>query len=98
MDKVTPSKSNPFALGEEGEPNARQKAKAKTMIATIMSNRSRYGLPENFGVLCPLEPRAADNWMPRSIRVQCPVIQSTRDRKRLLVIAPDGTDVWVNWK
>lgn len=99
--KVTPSKHNPFfgaVLPDSGLTRA-QERKAEAMRAKLRRNQASYGLPEFYTVRLPKpvrpghahEPVDFDYW-------KCPVISASKDRTRICVIAPDGTDAWINWE
>lgn len=97
MPRITPSYHNPWDGYVEGGMNDLQRRKAGAMAAKIVRNRHRDDLPVNFTVKMPLEQRNAAD-LPRFASIVCPVITARRDRTRLLVIAPDGSDQWVDWK
>jgi hypothetical protein len=95
---VTPSYYNPFDGYVPNGSNERQLRKAAAMAAKIAANRRRHpDLPQTYTVRLPLRQRSVFE-VPRIVDIVCPVIAMRKDRTRLLVIAPDGLDQWVDWK
>jgi len=99
LPRVTPSKID-YWRGTRVEGRAltrQQEARANAQKAKIEANRARYQLPATYGV------RLQSDRIARSVAdlagsvVLCPVLSCTKDRKRICVIAPNGSDVWVNW-
>lgn len=98
MQRVTPSHHNPFATYVEGGINDVQRRKAAAMSGKIAANRRRNpDQPETFTVRLPLEQTSIEQPV-RFASIVCPVITVRKDRTRLMVIAPDGSDQWVDWK
>lgn len=97
MEKITPSKHDPFVGQIPNRMTERQTLKAKTMRKQIEANRRRMRLPETFNVVRWTNPINLME-VPRQLTFPCPVIACTPDRARLLVIAPDGTDYWTDWR
>lgn len=94
---VSPSRHSPWAGGSENELTDAQLAAIRTRGATLTAGRRRTGVGiVNYWITVPLQGRLGD--VPRSARIKCVTIAASRDRKRLLVIAPDGTEQWVDWK
>lgn len=98
MQRVIPSHHNPFETYVEGGTNETQLRKAAAMRGKILANRRRNpDQPETYTVRLPLEQRLLTEPV-RFASIVCPVITVRKDRTRLLVIAPDGSDQWVDWK
>lgn len=97
MRRITPSQHNPWAEYHVGKFSPAQERKAAAMAGKIAMNRRRFDLPETYVVRLPLEQRSFHEEQ-RYAEIQCPVITARKDRTRLLVIAPDGSDQWVDWK
>lgn len=97
MRHIAPSSHNPWEAFVEGGMNDLQRRKAGAMAAKIVRNRHRDALPVNYTVKLPLEQTSVEQ-LPRLASIVCPVIAARKDRTRLLVIAPDGSDQWVDWK
>lgn len=98
MRRIAPSHHNPFEAYVEGDLNMTQRLKAAAMAAKIASNRRRNPhQPETYVVRLELEQRVLTDPV-RFASIPCPVITISKDRRRILVIAPDGSDQWVDWK
>ncbi|MDC7810532.1 hypothetical protein [Sphingomonas koreensis] len=97
MRQITPSKHNPWAEYHVGKFSPAQERKAAAMAHQLASNRRRFDLPETYVVRLPLELRSLHE-APQFADILCPVITASRSRTRILVIAPDGSDQWVDWK
>jgi hypothetical protein len=94
-ETITPSKvPGPWEGGNEFAFTVAQRRKYDAMKHTV---RRSADLPAEYLVSQIGEPRVGDNHMPRHIRILCPVIGARKDRTKLLVIAPNGTDQWVKW-
>lgn len=74
----------------------------QTNKAKILADAGRIArpndIPTEYYHIVLTEPRPGDNFMPGYQKILCPVIGARKDRTKLLVIAPDGTDQWVAWK
>lgn len=95
---IAPSKHNPWAGGVANGFTAAQNIKSDVMLAATEAARERLGFPESTLVRITLEPKIGDNGMPRQASILCPVIGARKDKTKLRVIAPDGSDQWVAWK
>lgn len=97
MRRITPSQHNPWAEYHVGKLSPKQERKAAAMAGRMAAVRSKFDLPETYVVRLPLELRSFHE-AQQYADILCPVIGARRDRTRLLVIAPDGSDQWVDWK
>lgn len=97
LPHIAPSDHNSWAGYVEGGMNDVQRRKAGAMAEKIVRNRHRFNLPVTYTVRLPLEQRSLAE-IVRFAAIVCPVITARKDRTRLLVIAPDGSDQWVDWK
>lgn len=97
MRRIAPSQHNPWTGYVVGAMSDAQRRKATAMAAKIARNRHRDNLPETYVVRLELEQTRVEA-LPAFAHITCPVIAARKDRTRLLVIAPDGSDQWVDWK
>ncbi|MBX9814052.1 MAG: hypothetical protein K2X76_05060 [Sphingomonas sp.] len=97
MQKITPSKHDPFLGALPNSITERQQRKAAAMSKKIEGNRRRMRLPATYDVVRWTEPTYLME-IPKRLVFPCPVIACTPDRARILVIAPDGSDYWTDWK
>lgn len=95
---ISPSAHSPWEGGTREGYTQAQERKATAMAGKIAVLRVRGDIPATFLVQLPTEPKPGDNMMPGFRMILCPVIGARRDRTKLLVIAPDGSDQWVAWR
>ena len=95
--RVTPSRHHPFEGFVPGGLTKAQQVKASAMREKIERNRRQQDLPQTYTVRIQYEPQHL-NEPVRFALILCPVIAARKDRTRILVIAPDGSDQWVDWK
>ncbi len=98
MERITPSKqANPWAHGNPDGLTQAQERAVRALPAYQDDRRRRAGMPPFYPVTRLLEQRPGE-WMGRSITFQCPTVVASRERTRICVIAPDGSQQWVDWK
>lgn len=99
MEYIAPSnlKSDPWAGGMAHATTRPQQIKLAAMAGAAFAARDRFKLPETFLVQRGTEPKIGDNGMPGFVMILCPVIGARKDRTKLRVIAPNGSDQWVPW-
>ena len=97
---VTPSKPNYFVgtrVPDDAKFTDEQIRKAHAMRQGIERNLALYDLPSEYTIARWRDPRAGEP-LPVEIRVTCPVIGCRKDRTKLRVIAPNGLDLWTDWR
>lgn len=98
MAWIAPSRHNAWAGGREDAFTPLQQATLDRMGAEVHRRRRAAGHPpERYVVRCPIEESRFGS-VPRTVGILCPVLSWTRDRRRILVIAPDGSAAWVDFK
>jgi hypothetical protein len=98
LTRYTPSQHSPWMGGRPDGFTDAQHAKIRACGEALARARARNNLPANYRARLPLAARAGDGGERRYTDILCPVVTASRDRARICVIAPDGSNQWINWK
>jgi hypothetical protein len=95
LPRHTPSAHSAWTEGGEDILTQAQEAAILRISSAANQARIEKGLAPFHKVRLELQARPGDQGERRYIYRKCPVLNSTQDGKRLLVIAPDGSEQWV---
>jgi hypothetical protein len=100
MPRVAPSKPNYFVghpAHDGSHMTIEQQRRENATSSKLLMTRKLHDLPDWYKVSVWFAPKSVMG-VPHEKSFICPVVQASRDRTRICVIAPNGMDYWTEWK